>query len=437
MNSEVLSWIRKKRDGDALSAADIHAFIRGVSNDTIPDYQVASLLMAICLRGMDDQETASLTLAMCDSGEQIDLSQLSGIKVDKHSTGGVGDTTTLVLLPLIAACGVPVIKMSGRGLGFTGGTIDKLESIPGFDTSLSIDQAIAQGKEIGAAILSQSARLCPADQKLYALRDVTGTVESIPLIAASIMSKKIAAGADAIVLDVKCGKGAFMKDLAQARVLAKTMVCVGRAAKRQVTAVITSMDQPLGMHVGNTLEVAEAIAVLSGQKTGDLLDVSLFLGAHMLMLAQVADSLAGGKQLLQKELTSGRALEKLRQIIAAQGGNPAVCDQAKQLPTAPVVSALRANQSGFVASMDTEEIGNAFVRLGGGRLTKDQQIDPTAGLVLACRIGDVVREGDALIWVHGATQALVQNTIVDLRPCIVLSTSKPPAVPMILDTITA
>lgn len=436
MNGKILEWIAKKRDREILTASEIRAFVQAVTDDAIPDYQVASMLMAMFINGLSDRETYDLTMAICDSGEQIDLSRLPGIKVDKHSTGGVGDTTTLVLLPLIAACGAPVVKMSGRGLGFTGGTIDKLESIPGFCVSLSIEQAVAQCRQIGIAILGQTASLCPADRKLYAMRDVTATVDSIPLIAASIMSKKIAAGADAIVLDVKCGNGAFMKDIEQARALAATMVRIGKTAGRRVVAVISGMDQPLGTQIGNTLEVAEAIDVLAGRKTGDLLEVSLLLGSHMLVMAQIADTLEAARALMHKQLANGSALEKLRQLIAAQGGNPAVCDQPRLLPAAPAVGALYADKSGYVAGMNTEKMGHIFVSLGGGRLVKNQEIDATAGLVLACRLGDAVRPGDVLAWVHGASHPLVERKIQELRTCISIAESRPAPTRRVLETIT-
>ncbi|MBP7402178.1 MAG: thymidine phosphorylase [Clostridia bacterium] len=432
---DMVALIIKKRDGGTLTPEEIRWFVDGVTNNSIPDYQIAAMLMAMFLRGMDPDETAALTLCMADSGGRIDLSAIPGIKTDKHSTGGVADTTTLILVPLVASCGVPVVKMSGRGLGFTGGTLDKLESIPGFRIGLSADEAVRICRETGAVIMGQSDGLCPADKKLYALRDVTGTVNSIPLIAASIMSKKIAAGADAIVLDVKCGNGAFMQTLEEARALSRTMVRIGRAAGRRVAAVITGMDQPLGTHIGNALEVIEAIDTLQGKAAGDLLDVTLTIGAHMLMLAGKATGMEDAREQLSLRIRNGEGLEKLRGIIRAQGGNPAVCDNTGLLPHAVVVETVPADRDGYVHSMDTAGLGNAFVRLGGGRLSKDQPIDPAAGMILHFRIGDRVRRGDPLASVHGATGDIVLRGVRDTASCIRISEDRPAVPAGILDII--
>lgn len=434
---EMVDLIIRKRQGGALSPEDIRLFVRGVTDGGLPDYQISAMLMAMFLQGLDEKETAYLTIAMAESGDKIDLRSIPGVKVDKHSTGGVADTTSLILVPLVAACGIPVMKMSGRGLGFTGGTLDKLESIPGFRVGLTIDEAVAQCRRIGAVIMGQTGDLCPADRKLYALRDVTGTVESIPLIAASIMSKKIAAGADAVVLDVKCGNGAFMKTLEEARRLSAAMVGIGKSAGREVTAVISSMDQPLGTHVGNALEVSEAIDVLAGRKGGDLLEVVVTLGAHMLALARGADSIAQGRQRLMDRLRDGSALEKFRELVAAQGGDPAVCDDTALLPAARVVRDLRSKRDGYVCSMDTAGIGHVFVRLGGGRLTKEQPVDPAAGLVLACRIGDRVCTGDLLARVHGATDELVAQGLHALESCIHIRDERPELAHTVLEVVTA
>ncbi|MDD2458807.1 MAG: thymidine phosphorylase, partial [Eubacteriales bacterium] len=349
------------------------------------------------LKGLDDRETSDLTLAMARSGRQLDLSGLPGIKVDKHSTGGIADTTTLIVLPLVASCGVPVVKMSGRGLGFTGGTIDKLESIPGFVTGLSTDQAIAQAHSIGAVIMAQTDDLTPADKKLYALRDVTGTIESIPLIAASIMSKKIAAGADAIVLDVKCGNGAFMPDLESARALARQMVAIGQQVGRQVVAVITGMDQPLGNLIGNSLEVQEAVDVLQGRVTGDLLEVALTLGSEMLQLGGKSQSDGEARSLLQNALQSGAAARKLAEVIMAQKGNPAVVDQTDLLPQATLRHQVRASATGILTHIESAELGRALIALGGGRERKGDAIDPAVGLVLHKRLGDTVAANEVLV----------------------------------------
>jgi len=389
--------IIKKRNGNALTSTEIDTFVAGASDGSWPDYQVSAMLMAMFLNGLNDRETSDLTLAMARSGRQMDLSSLPGIKVDKHSTGGIADTTTLVVLPLVAACGVPVVKMSGRGLGFTGGTIDKLESIPGFVTSLSTDQAIAQAQAIGAVILAQTDDLTPADKKLYALRDVTGTIESIPLIASSIMSKKIAAGADAIVLDVKCGNGAFMPDLESARALARQMVAIGQQVGRQVVAVISGMDQPLGNLIGNSLEVQEAVDVLQGRVTGDLLEVALTLGSEMLQLAGKAQSDSEARRLLQTALQSGAAARKLSEVIKAQGGNPAVVGQPELLPQAALHHEVRAVSAGVLTHIESADLGRALIALGGGRERKGDAIDPAVGLILHKRLGDTVAIDEILV----------------------------------------
>lgn len=389
--------IIKKRNGTVLTPAEIDRFVMGASDGIWPDYQVSAMLMAMFLKGLDDRETSDLTLAMARSGRQLDLSGLPGIKVDKHSTGGIADTTTLIVLPLVASCGVPVVKMSGRGLGFTGGTIDKLESIPGFVTGLSTDQAIAQAHSIGAVIMAQTDDLTPADKKLYALRDVTGTIESIPLIAASIMSKKIAAGADAIVLDVKCGNGAFMPDLESARALARQMVAIGQQVGRQVVAVITGMDQPLGNLIGNSLEVQEAVDVLQGRVTGDLLEVALTLGSEMLQLGGKSQSDGEARSLLQNALQSGAAARKLAEVIMAQKGNPAVVDQTDLLPQATLRHLVRASAAGILTHIESAELGRALIALGGGRERKGDAIDPAVGLVLHKRLGDTVAANEVLV----------------------------------------
>jgi len=389
--------IIKKRNGNALTSNEIDLFVAGASDGSWPDYQVSAMLMAMFLKGLDDRETSDLTLAMARSGRQLDLSGIPGIKVDKHSTGGIADTTTLVVLPLVAACGVPVVKMSGRGLGFTGGTIDKLESIPGFVTGLSTDEAIAQAQAIGAVILAQTDDLTPADKKLYALRDVTGTIESIPLIAASIMSKKIAAGADAIVLDVKCGNGAFMPDLESARALARQMVAIGHQVGRQVVAVISSMDQPLGNLIGNSLEVQEAVDVLQGRVTGDLLEVALTLGSEMLRLAGKAKSDEEARSLLQAALQNGAAARKLAEVIQAQNGHPDVVDHLDLLPQARLHQQVRAEATGVLTHMESAELGRALIALGGGRERKGDAIDPAVGLVLRKRLGDTVTAGEIMV----------------------------------------
>lgn len=417
--------IIKKRNGHPLTSAEIGQFVTGVCDGSWPDYQVSAMLMAMFLKGLDTLETSELTLAMASSGVQLDLSSVPGIKVDKHSTGGVADTTTLIVLPLVAACGVPVVKMSGRGLGFTGGTIDKLESIPGFQTSISADQAIAQTQRIGCSLMGQTDDLTPADKKLYALRDVTGTVDSIPLIAASIMSKKIAAGADAIVLDVKCGSGAFMPDLPSARALASQMVAIGQQVGRHVIAIISGMDQPLGNLIGNSLEVLEAIEVLQGRVTGDLLDVALTLGSEMLQLGGRTKSDAEARGLLKQTLASGAAAAKFKELIAAQSGDPLVVDDPSRLPQASLRSQYLAPCDGYLAAMHAQDLGRALIALGGGREHKGDVLDLSAGMILNKRLGQAVRKGDCLVELLANDQDKLARAVSLVAEALVISETKP------------
>lgn len=395
-----VSLIQKKRDGEALTTEEIRYLILGYAKGEIPDYQMAAWAMAVFFQGMNERETADLTMAMVESGEQVDLSTIEGIKVDKHSTGGVGDTTTLVLAPLVAAAGVPVAKLSGRGLGHTGGTIDKLESIRGFSTELSIDEFVRLVNTNKVAVIGQTADLTPADKQLYALRDVTATVNSIPLIASSIMSKKIASGADAIVLDVKTGKGAFMKEEEDAIRLAQAMVSIGKHVGRKTVAVISDMSQPLGYAVGNALEVKEAIATLKGEGPADLTELSLLLGANMLVLAQRCRTIEEGKRLLKSLIENGSALEKFRQFIAGQHGDPAVLDHPELLPKAEQQIPVYAPQDGIVQAIDAEEVGLCAMRLGAGRAKKGDAIDHAVGVVLHKKVGDFVSKGEPLATLH-------------------------------------
>ncbi len=397
---DMIGIIENKKQGKALSENEIGFFVKGASSGQIPDYQLAALLMAIRLNGMTAEETAILTLAMAHSGDMADLSEIPGRTVDKHSTGGVGDTTTLVLAPLVAACGVPVAKMSGRGLGHTGGTLDKLESIPGLHVELTQTEFIEQVKRIGCAVIGQSKNMVPADKALYALRDVTATVDSLPLIASSIMSKKLASGAGAIVLDVKTGSGAIMHSLEGSIDLAKAMVDIGFKTDRPTVAIVTGMAEPLGSHVGNALEVKEAIDVLAGRAKGPLLHVSLVLGSHMLMAAGRASSLTEAESLLEKALLRGAGLMKLREMISAQGGDGRVCDDVSLLPKAPVIRPAAAKASGFVQSMDTAQLGLCAQHMGAGRVRKDDKIDPAVGFVLHKRIGDRIEKGETLVTLH-------------------------------------
>lgn len=404
----MVDLIEKKRDGKALSQAEIQYIIDNYTKGQIPDYQMSALLMAIYYEDMTDEEITQLTLAMAHSGEVIDLSSIEGIKVDKHSTGGVGDTTTLVLAPLVAAVGVPVAKMSGRGLGFTGGTLDKLESIPGFQIEIEDEAFIRIVNESKVAVIGQSGDLAPADKKLYALRDVTATVSSIPLIASSIMSKKIAAGADAIVLDVTTGEGAFMKDLDQAKRLAETMVRIGKLAQRQVMAVVSDMSQPLGEAVGNGLEVVEAIETLQGHGPEDLLEMCYILGAQMVVLAKRAENLTEARELLEEALTSGRALAKFKEMIRNQGGDDSVVDQPERLVTAKYQIELPAKEAGVVTKLVANEIGVAAMLLGAGRQTKEDTINYGVGLKLHKKIGDAVAVGESLVTIYTDTQDVTE-----------------------------
>ncbi|EII2607478.1 pyrimidine-nucleoside phosphorylase, partial [Listeria innocua] len=400
--------ISKKRDGKALSTEEIQFFIDGYTNGEIPDYQASALAMAIFFQDMNDQERADLTMAMVGSGDTIDLSAIEGIKVDKHSTGGVGDTTTLVLAPLVAAVGVPVAKMSGRGLGHTGGTIDKLESIEGFHIELDKKDFINLVNRDKVAVIGQSGNLTPADKKMYALRDVTGTVNSIPLIASSIMSKKIAAGADAIVLDVKTGAGAFMKTDEDAENLAHAMVRIGNNVGRNTMAVISDMSQPLGEAIGNALEVKEAIDTLKGQGPEDLTELVLVLGSQMVVLAKQAETLDEARAKLIEVIENGAALEKFKTFLSNQGGDASIVDHPEKLPQAKYQIEVPAKTSGFVSQIVADEIGIAAMILGAGRATKEDEINLAVGLMLRKKVGDQVKEGDSLVTIF-ADQEDVEN----------------------------
>lgn len=389
--------IEKKRNGCELTEKEISFFISGFTSGEIPDYQAAALLMAICLNGMSERETMALTLNMRNSGEIIDLSEIDGIKVDKHSTGGVGDKVTLIAAPIAAACGVPIAKMSGRGLGFTGGTADKLESIGGFRVNLSKEEFISQIKKIGIAVCGQTKNLCPADKKLYALRDVTATVDSLPLIASSIMSKKLAAGGDKILLDVTFGSGAFMKNISDAEKLADTMVKIGTALGKETVAVITNMDCPLGCAVGNRLEVKEAIEMLGGTATRDLWETALLIASNMIYLGEKADSLEEAKALAEKSIKDGSALQKLRQLVIAQGGNVSYIDNPEKLEASPVAYEIKAETCGYISRIDALAVGKASVTLGAGREKEGDKIDFGAGIYLNKKPNDCVFKGDTVL----------------------------------------
>ncbi|EGQ3404143.1 TPA: pyrimidine-nucleoside phosphorylase [Staphylococcus pseudintermedius] len=400
--------IAKKRDGHALTKEEIEFVVNGYTNDDIPDYQMSSLAMAIFFQDMTDEERAYLTMAMVESGDQIDLSNIEGIKVDKHSTGGVGDTTTLVLAPLVAALDVPVAKMSGRGLGHTGGTIDKLESVEGFHVEISEEAFVKLVNEDKVAVIGQTGNLTPADKKIYALRDVTATVNSIPLIASSIMSKKIAAGADAIVLDVKTGNGAFMKTVDDAEQLAHAMVKIGNQVGRQTMAIISDMSQPLGRAIGNALELQEAIDTLKGEGPEDLTELVLTLGSQMVVLAQKAKDLDEARGMLQEVIDNGKALEKFKTFLSNQGGDASIVDEPSKLPTAQYQFELPAKRSGVVSEMIANEIGIASMMLGAGRQTKEDVIDLAVGLVLNKKVGDRVEEGESLLTIYANSEDVEQ-----------------------------
>lgn len=415
----MVDLIAKKRDGIELSREEIHFIIQGYTDGTLPDYQMSAWAMAVYFQGLTEKEQANLTMAMVESGHQIDLSPIEGIKVDKHSTGGVGDTTTLVLGPLVASVGVPVAKMSGRGLGHTGGTIDKLESVAGFHVEMDNQTFIELVNKNKIAVVGQSGNLTPADKKLYALRDVTATVNSLGLIASSIMSKKIAAGADAIVLDVKTGAGAFMKTLQDSEELAKSMVRIGNDVGRKTIAVISDMSQPLGYAIGNALEVKEAIDTLRGEGPADLMELSLTLGSHMVFLAEKAGSLQEARKLLEESIANGAALQTFRKFLSAQGGDASVIDDPSKLPQAKYIFEYEAMESGYVSEIIADEVGTAAMLLGAGRATKESEIDLAVGLILRKKIGDYVNVGESLATIYsnvekidGVTKKLAESIIL-------------------------
>jgi len=427
--------IYKKREGEVLSTEEIEFLIEGFTQGEIPDYQMSAWAMAVFFQGMNSKETADLTMAMVASGERLDLSSISGVKVDKHSTGGVGDTTTLVLGPLVAAAGVPVAKLSGRGLGHTGGTIDKLESIPGFRTDLSMEGFVRNVNKIGLAVAGQTRKLTPADKKLYALRDVTATVESIPLIASSIMSKKIAGGADGIVLDVKTGDGAFMNQIENSRKLAQAMVAIGKEIGKETIAVISDMNQPLGRAIGNALEVKEAIQTLLGKGSPELLELCLTIGSNMLMIAGKVKDFEEGYGLLKEQLNSGKALQKFKEFVGAQGGNQFVVEDLSILPQAEIQVEVQAGTDGYISNIKTRELGLVAMAIGAGRATKKDIIDPAVGVVINKRRGDKVLKGDTLAVLHLNKTTYQKEAITRLKKAFEISNSRPEDLPLIYETI--
>lgn len=417
--------IVKKRDGGTLTTEEIRFLIAGFTDGSIPDYQMSAMTMAIYFRGMDRRETLDLTMAMMHSGETLDLSGISGVKADKHSTGGVGDKTSLVLVPMVASLGVKMAKMSGRGLGHTGGTLDKLESFPGFNIRIPMEEFLRNVETVGMVIAGQTADLDPADKKLYALRDVTGTVPSIPLIVSSIMSKKLAAGADVIVLDVKCGSGSFMKTEDDAKELATEMVEIGKLAGKKTVAVITDMDEPLGNAVGNALEVKEAIAALRGEHPGELVELCITLGACILTAAGMAPDDAAARAMLEGTIADGSALKKLAEFVAAQDGDPQSVYDTSLLPAAPVQMEVPAPADGYVSHIAASDVGMVSMHLGGGRATKDSEIDLSVGVVLHKKVGDSVAAGESLATIHAADEASAHTAVQELLACYTIAAEPP------------
>lgn len=416
--------IMKKKQGKTLTEEELNFLVDGYTKGSIPDYQMSAFLMAVCFCGMTEEETLFLTMAMAKSGEMLDLSAIYGKKADKHSTGGVGDKTSLILGPMVASLGVPVAKMSGRGLGHTGGTIDKLESFPGFSVSITNEEFISNVNRMKLAIIGQTADLAPADKKIYALRDVTATVDQLSLIASSIMSKKLAAGSDVIVLDVKAGSGAFMKTYEDAKALAETMVKIGNGAGRTTYAVISDMNQPLGYAVGNILEVKEAIEALKGNAPEDLKDACMTLAAYMLLGAGRVQNTEEAYELLEDTIRTGKALDKLAEFVEAQGGDKRYVYEPERFPTASLVAELNAWEEGYINSMNTEEIGLTSLILGGGRETKESEIDLTVGIVFEKKIGDYVKKGDTIAVVHANHAEKQQAALSKLQNAICISSSE-------------
>ena len=428
------SIIRKKRNGLTLTKEEIEFFAQSAADETVPDYQLSALLMAICFNSLNEEETLNLTNAMAHSGDMADLSGIDGIKGDKHSTGGVGDKTTLIVAPVVASCGVKMAKMSGRGLGHTGGTVDKLESIPGFRTSLESDEFTRIVNECGLCVAGQSGKLCPADKKLYSLRDVTETVDNIPLIASSVMSKKLAGGADCIVLDVKCGSGAFMKDIDSAKALAEKMVEIGRGAGRKTAALITDMDRPLGFNVGNSLEVIEAVETLKGNGPDDLTEICILLAAKILELAD-----KGGfeecKALAKSKIDDGSALVKLAEMVKLQGGDEEYIYNISKFAPAKFSRNILSDRDGYISAMNTEGVGSVCVALGAGRQRKEDAIDPSAGIVLCKKTGDSVKKGEKLATLYCSDEALFEQAEIKYRAALSFSEVKPAAKPVLLETV--
>ncbi len=426
--------IRKKRDGFELSKEEIECFAFSAADASVPDYQLSALLMAICFNGLSERETLDLTDAMARSGDMADLSGIEGITGDKHSTGGVGDKTTLIVAPIVASCGVKIAKMSGRGLGHTGGTVDKLESIPGFRTSLESDEFISNVNECGICVTGQSGKLCPADKKLYALRDVTATVDNVSLIASSIMSKKLAGGADCIVLDVKCGSGAFMKDEKSAAVLAEKMVEIGRGAGRKISALITDMDVPLGYNIGNSLEIIEAVATLKGNGPEDLTDISVSLAAKLLELSGKG-SFDDCKDIARSKISDGSAFDKLCEMVTLQGGDSEYIRNTELFPVSKYIYNVIMPESGYITHMETAGIGSVCVSLGAGRMKKEDDIDPSAGIILYKKTGDYAEKGEIIAELHANDESLFGKAAEQFFSSVTLGNEKPEAKPLVFSIV--
>ncbi|GAA0115956.1 pyrimidine-nucleoside phosphorylase [Clostridium senegalense] len=427
--------ILKKKNGEELSTEEINFIIENYTNGTIPDYQMSALLMAIYFQKMNDRETADLTMAMVNSGDVIDLRKIEGIKVDKHSTGGVGDTTTLILTPMVAALGVPVAKMSGRGLGHTGGTVDKLETFENFSVAMSEEKFIDNVNRLKIAVSGQTAQLVPADKKIYALRDVTATVDNVSLIASSIMSKKIASGADAIVLDVKVGDGAFMKTVEDARILGREMVSIGKNVNRNTIAVLSDMDQPLGLAIGNALEVEEAIETLKGNGPKDLEELCLTLGSEMIILAEKAKDRDEARKMLKEVIENGKALEKLKEFVASQGGDTSVIDDTSKLPKAKYVVEVLSEEDGVVEKIHSDKMGIVAMELGAGRATKESEIDLAVGIVLNKKRGEKVSKGDVLAYIHSNDENNIEKAKKGILDNYVISANYTDNIPLVHDII--
>lgn len=431
----ILDIIEKKRDKQELTKEEIQFFIKQYTKNKVSDYQAAALIMAIFLNGMTNEETTNLTLAMAHSGEVLDLSNLNSIIVDKHSTGGVGDKVSLILLPLVASVGIPVAKMSGRGLGFTGGTVDKLESIPGYKTSIEMSDFIQNVKNIGISMISQTLNLAPADKKIYALRDSIACVESIPLIASSIMSKKIASGAQKIVLDVTVGSGAFMKNIENAELLSRKMIDIGKLANRQTVCVLTNMEEPLGFAVGNSLEVIEAVKFLKGEMQEDVKQVVLELGAYMIKLAGLGENLDKNKEILLDNINNGKAYQKLLQLVKTQGGDISYLENTDKFKKASIIEPVYCNKSGYITKIDAKEIGKVACRLGAGRINKEDDIDKSVGIVLNKKVGDKVSDGEIIAFIHANDYEEMLVAKKELENIFVVADNKIDLIPTILKVI--